>query len=78
MGQTVEVILGFPDESGVLDPFFFARFVATTKGLEGVAALFKDRFHDPRRALEVLERKGRPTRIAVQGTEDSGLIAPEV
>ena len=74
-GQDVEVILGFPGEFGVLDPFFFARFVATTAGLEVVAALFKDGFHDPLRALEILERNGRLTRIAVQGTERRGMVA---
>ncbi len=52
-GQEVEVILGFRGEFGVLDPYFFGRFVASTPGLEGVACLFKDDFHDPRRALEV-------------------------
>ncbi len=49
-GQEVEVILGFRGEFGVLDPYFFGRFVASTPGLEGVACLFKDDFHDPRRA----------------------------
>jgi len=75
-GQDVEVILGFPGEFGVLDPFFFSRFVATT-GLERVAALFKDGFHDPLRALEVLEREGRLTRIADQTTGRRGLVAIE-
>lgn len=74
--QAVEVKLGFPGEFGVLDPFFFARFVATTTGLEKVAALFKDGFHDPLRALEVLERKGQLTRIAGQVTGRRGLTAP--
>jgi hypothetical protein len=76
-GQDVDVILGFPGEFGVLDPFFFARFVATTTGLEGVAAIFKDNFHDPLRALEVLERQGRLTRIAVQATGRRRLVALE-
>lgn len=76
-GQDVEVILGFPGEFGALDPYFFARFVTTTTGLERVAALFKDGFHDPLRALEVLERKGRLTRVAVQATGRRGLVAPE-
>lgn len=74
--QVVEVILGFAGEFGVLDPYFFARFVATTAGLEQVAALFKDSFHDPRRALEVLERRGRLIRITDQATGRTGLIAP--
>jgi hypothetical protein len=75
-GQDVEVILGFQGEFGVLDPFFFARFVATTTGLEKVAALFKDGFHDPLRALEVLEREGRLKRITDQASGRGGLVAP--
>ena len=40
----------FREELGVLDPFFFARYVSTTPGLEEEAALFGQRVHDPRRA----------------------------
>ncbi|WP_165234034.1 DUF6896 domain-containing protein [Aquisphaera insulae] len=76
-GQDVDVILGFPGEFGVLDPFFFARFVATTRGLERVAAIFKDSFHDPLRAMEVLERYGRLVRITDQVAGRSGLVANE-
>jgi hypothetical protein len=76
-GQDVEVELGFRGEFGVLDPFFFARFVATTPGLESVAALFKDGFHDPLRALEVLEQQRRLTRITDRATGRTGWFAPE-
>ncbi len=75
-GRDVDVILGFPGEFGVLDPFFFARFVKTTPGLEGVAALFRDSFHDPLRALVVLERHGRLARFTDRATGRSGLIGP--
>jgi hypothetical protein len=76
-GQVVEVELGFRGEFGVLDPFFFSRFVTTTPGLEGVAALFRDRYHDPLRALVVLERWGRLTRISDGTTGRRGLVAPQ-
>lgn len=76
-GQDVEVEMGFRDEFGVLDPFFFARFVTTTPGLEGVATLFRDSYHDPLRALLVLERQGRLRRITDQATGRRGLAAPE-
>jgi hypothetical protein len=69
------VELDFRGEFGVLDPFFFSRFVTTTPGLEGVAALFRDGYHDPLRALVVLERWGRLTRIT-DGTDGRrGLVA---
>ena len=74
--QVVEVELGFRGEFGVLDPFFFFRFVTTTPDLEGVGALFKDSYHDPLRALVVLERQGHLTRITDQATGRQGLVAP--
>jgi hypothetical protein len=76
-GRDVQVEMGFREEFGVLDPFFFAKFVTTTPGLEGVAALFKDDFHDPRRALMILERQGRLKRITDRATGRQGLVAPE-
>lgn len=76
-GQDVQAEMGFGGEFGVLDPFFFGRFVRTTPGLEGVAALFRDSFHDPLRALVILERQGRLTRITDQVTGRGGLVASE-
>jgi hypothetical protein len=37
-GQDVEVEMGFREEFGVLAPFFFAKFLATTPGLEAVSS----------------------------------------
>jgi hypothetical protein len=74
--QKVEVELGFHGEFGVLDPFFFAAFVRTTPGLNAVAALFRDDFHDPLRTLEVLERTGRLTKLNDQTTGRAGRVAP--
>jgi hypothetical protein len=76
-GQVVEVEMGFRGEFGVLDPFFFSRFVSTTPGLEKVAALFRDSYHDPLRALVVLERRGRLMRITDRTTGRRGLVAPQ-
>jgi hypothetical protein len=76
-GQIVEVCLGFQDEFGVLDPYFFFQFVSTTPGLEGVAELFKDSFHDTLRALEILERDGHVRRIRSRSGNRAGLIAPD-
>jgi hypothetical protein len=60
-GQEVEVSLDFQGEFGVLDPHFFYRFVSTTAGLATAASLFMDSYHDPKRAFEVLARRGRLT-----------------
>jgi hypothetical protein len=76
-GQIVEVCLGFRDEFGVLDPYFFFQFVSTTPALEKVAQLFTDGFHDTLRALEILERHGYLGRISSQSGDRAGLIAPD-
>jgi hypothetical protein len=54
-GQAVEVRLGFGDEFGVLDPYFFGRFVKSTPGLAPLARLIQDDFHDAARVLDVLQ-----------------------
>lgn len=77
-GQDVEVELGFGGgEFGVLDPYFFHRFVSTTPAFAPVAALFRDAFHDPLRALEVLERRGRFRRVVRPLTGEDGLVVVE-
>ncbi len=46
-----------------IDPYFFAIFVRSTSGLEPVAELMQDHFHDAARILEVVEScalEGRP------------------
>ena len=74
-GQYVDVRLQFGNEFGALDPWFFAGFVRTTPGLEAVARLFRDDFHDAARALDVLRRHGRLREISAGGR--SGLVAPD-
>lgn len=74
--QVVEVQLGYADEFGVLDPYFFAEFARSTPGLEGVAGLFRDGFHDPDRALQILEERGRLHRVERSLFQGSGLVAP--
>jgi hypothetical protein len=76
-GQILEICLGFGDESGVLDPYFFYQFVSTTPGLEKVANLFNDGFHDTWRALEILEQQGHLRRISSPSDNRAGLIAPD-
>jgi hypothetical protein len=75
-GQILEICLGFGDESGVLDPYFFYQFVSTTPGLEKVAKLFSDSFHDTRRALKILEQRGHLRQISSPSENRVGLIAP--
>jgi hypothetical protein len=57
-GQVVEVRLCFGEEFGALDPYFFARYVQTTPGLERLVGLLGDDYHGPARVLEVLARDG--------------------
>jgi hypothetical protein len=54
----VEVRLGFREEFGGLDPYFFALFVQTTPGVERLADLMRDDYHGPSRVFEVLARDG--------------------
>lgn len=76
-GQNVEVKLGYLNEFGVLDPWFFAHYLSSTPGMEVVRALFEDDFHNPARALEVLEQHGHLTRVSGHREEPplSGLVA---
>jgi hypothetical protein len=76
-GQVVEVCLGYPDEFGVLDPYFFHEFLQNSPGCEGVAALFPDPFHDPARALEILAKRGRLQRVERVLFRGSGWVARE-
>jgi hypothetical protein len=57
-GQVVEVRLTFGEEFGALDPYFFGRFVRSTPGLEGLARLIRDEYHDTARVLELVGRAG--------------------
>jgi hypothetical protein len=49
-GQVVEAPL---DATNVVDPYFFAEFVQSTRGHEVVAALLTEPYHDAARILDV-------------------------
>jgi hypothetical protein len=77
-GQVVDVRLRFGDEFGVLDPWFFHRFLSTTQKYSSLATKLPDGFHDTARALELLERSGGLIRVPRQSEGEvifSGLIA---
>lgn len=76
-GQVVDIELSFGDEFGVLDPWFFHRFLSTTGRYASVVAHLTHGFHDTQRALDVLENSGRLTRItrSVGDFTSTGLIA---
>lgn len=59
-GQVVEAPFREWSDPDLVDPYFFAEFVKTTAGLESVAELIKDNYHDGARILEVVaaEAKG--------------------
>jgi hypothetical protein len=74
-GQEVEVCLGFGAEFGVLDPYFFARFVKTTPGLEHLGTLLRHDFHDAARVIDTLATKGHVTRV--EGPFGSGWVCQD-
>jgi hypothetical protein len=74
-GQEVEVCLGFGAEFGVLDPYFFARFVKTTPGLEPLVVLLRHDFHDAARVIDLLATGGHLT--AVEGSFGNGWVCRE-
>jgi hypothetical protein len=59
----------------VLDPYFFARFVKTTPGLEGLGKLLRHDFHDPARVIDLLA-PGHLT--LVEGPFGRGWVCREV
>ena len=71
-GQEVEVCLSFGAEFGVLDPFYFARFVKTTGGLEHLGALLRHDFHDAALVIDLLAGRGHLTRV--EGLFGSGWV----
>jgi hypothetical protein len=73
-GQTLEVRLEFAPEFGVLDPYFFAKFVRTSASHARVARLFADDFHDPLHALTVLAAEGR-LRLMTSPFKTAGWVA---
>jgi hypothetical protein len=75
-GQEVEVCLTFGAEFGVLDPYFFARFVRTTPGLEHLGVLLRHDFHDAARVIDLLAAGGHLTEV--EGPAGVGWVCPAV
>ena len=73
--QVLDVKLGYPDEWGVLDPYFFYEFVKTSPEFEEIAVLLEDGFHDTARALDVLEEAGLLGLIADRSGKRRGRVA---
>jgi hypothetical protein len=70
-GQVVEApFREWADHTGV-DPYFFAEFVKTTRGLESVAELIEHKFHDGARILEVVVAEAEQA-AAADGGRDAG------
>jgi hypothetical protein len=64
----------FGTEFGALDPYFFFDFMTTTADLKLPSEL-RDGFHDTRRAMDILEERGKLCRV-VGIFESVGLTAP--
>jgi len=73
-GQTVEVNVWYGDEFGILDPYFFHRYLDTTPGLRSPPE-FINSFQDTARALDYLEERGRLTRLCSFPRPGTGLFA---
>ncbi|MDC3960459.1 hypothetical protein KEG38_41785 [Polyangium jinanense] len=78
-GQVLDVELSFGDEFGVLDPWFFHRFLATTDRYAALAAKLVDGYHDTKRALDVLVGTGRLSRVTGAFAEHArhGVVAKD-
>jgi hypothetical protein len=63
-GQHLEIVFGYENQWGIINPYFFGQFVKSTPAHHEVAALFQSRFADAQRTLEVLEAKGYFVRVA--------------
>jgi hypothetical protein len=72
-GQYVDVHLHAGD-AGVLDPFFFHQFMASTPEYSHLAAALPEAFHDTRRAIEVLARHERL--VFYPSGKGGGWVAP--
>jgi len=74
-GAYVEIILGFGDEFGVLDPYFFAKFLQSIPEFRPLAQQFQHEYHDTARAFEILEKHGMLSRTKTTLSDRTGLIA---
>lgn len=53
-GQVIEAPVAGPPTPSSIDPYFFAIFAKSTQGLEPVARLLRDDFHDAARMRDIL------------------------
>jgi hypothetical protein len=61
--QYLDVELGYGDDFGVLDPYFFSGFIKTTRTFRRLGKLLADDYQDGAQVLLVLERAGRLIRV---------------
>lgn len=77
--QIVEAELSFDEELGVIDPWFFELFVATTPRFRHLCGLFAFPGCDVWTVLEVLEKAGFLKRIeSIQFPGRTGLLPVEI
>ncbi len=80
-GQYLDVVLGYGDEFGVLDPYFFTKFLETTAEFKALRRLLHDNYHDARKVMMILEKENRLIRVPGSpdfrcGPHKPGLAAP--
>lgn len=73
--QVLDVKLGFHNEWGVLDAYFFHQFLQTTPGFKEIADLLENGFHDTRRALDILEAQGLLRIVVGRSGQREGRVA---
>ncbi|HLK57022.1 MAG TPA: hypothetical protein VKU00_10680 [Chthonomonadaceae bacterium] len=76
-GQVIEVQLGFEGEFGVLEPWAFFQYLASTREHEALARLLKDGYDHTRQALEILARLGYLKVVEEARTRRRGWIPAE-
>ena len=75
-GQVIEVCFIFGTEFGVLDPYFFYQYMATTQGIDTPKQIVEP-YHDTRRAMALLEATGSLKTINCnEGGAGFGVFAP--
>lgn len=72
--QHLEVCFVFGTEFGVLDPYFFYQYMATTQGIGAPKQIVKP-YHDTSRAMQLLEANGSLKRICSEWA--TGVFAPD-
>jgi hypothetical protein len=78
-GQDLDVKLNYPDEYGVLDPYYFVNYIITSGTYHNLDLKIYDAYRDGSIILNVLEKRGRLIRIQSSETYHSifGLVVNE-